>query len=142
MNTVNILLALQVFLFYKLQALQSTLFLCDNSYRPNFLGNTLGEPTDPPTHLCFPKWPTNSGSWPKYQETFCEMARNSSTDARNVRSLARRFPLVTYIMLTMCLADKREFIKISQAVGMGFVVMGVIGYVVKLSTLFLTRVFR
>jgi len=28
--------------------------------------------------------------------------------------------------------DKREFIKISQAVGMGFVIMGVIGYVVKL----------
>ncbi|KAL9030344.1 MAG: hypothetical protein Q9196_001519 [Gyalolechia fulgens] len=29
--------------------------------------------------------------------------------------------------------DKREFIKISQAVGVGFVVMGAIGYVVKLS---------
>ncbi|KAI4227128.1 MAG: hypothetical protein L6R36_002624 [Xanthoria steineri] len=29
--------------------------------------------------------------------------------------------------------DKREFIKISQAVGIGFVVMGAIGYVVKLS---------
>lgn len=28
--------------------------------------------------------------------------------------------------------DKREFIKISQAVGIGFVVMGAIGYVVKL----------
>ncbi|KAF2691592.1 secE/sec61-gamma protein [Lentithecium fluviatile CBS 122367] len=28
--------------------------------------------------------------------------------------------------------DKREFIKISQAVGVGFVIMGVIGYVVKL----------
>jgi len=27
--------------------------------------------------------------------------------------------------------DKKEFIKISQAVGIGFVVMGVIGYVVK-----------
>ena len=31
------------------------------------------------------------------------------------------------------LADKREFIKISQAVGVGFVIMGVIGFVVKLS---------
>ncbi|KAL8845358.1 MAG: hypothetical protein Q9176_000529 [Flavoplaca citrina] len=31
-----------------------------------------------------------------------------------------------------CIADKREFIKISQAVGIGFVVMGAIGYVVKL----------
>lgn len=31
-------------------------------------------------------------------------------------------------------ADKREFIKISQAVGVGFVVMGALGYIVKLST--------
>ena len=29
--------------------------------------------------------------------------------------------------------DKREFLKISQAVGVGFLVMGVIGYIVKLS---------
>ena len=36
--------------------------------------------------------------------------------------------------LSFSIADKREFIKISQAVGMGFVIMGVIGYVVKLST--------
>ncbi|KAF8249713.1 protein translocase SEC6 [Wilcoxina mikolae CBS 423.85] len=28
--------------------------------------------------------------------------------------------------------DKREFIKISQAVGIGFIVMGVIGYIVKI----------
>ncbi|PUU75435.1 hypothetical protein B9Z19DRAFT_1195500 [Tuber borchii] len=28
--------------------------------------------------------------------------------------------------------DKREFIKISQAVGIGFVIMGVIGFIVKL----------
>ncbi|KAL0633386.1 hypothetical protein Q9L58_007699 [Maublancomyces gigas] len=28
--------------------------------------------------------------------------------------------------------DKREFIKISQAVGIGFLVMGVIGFLVKL----------
>jgi hypothetical protein len=31
-------------------------------------------------------------------------------------------------------ADRREFTKISQAVGMGFLIMGVIGYVVKLSS--------
>ncbi|RMY85025.1 hypothetical protein D0864_07405 [Hortaea werneckii] len=30
-------------------------------------------------------------------------------------------------------SDKREFLRISQAVGMGFLIMGVIGYVVKLS---------
>ncbi|OJD26874.1 protein translocase SEC61 complex gamma subunit, archaeal and eukaryotic [Blastomyces percursus] len=29
-------------------------------------------------------------------------------------------------------ADKREFIKISQAVGFGFLIMGVIGYFIKL----------
>ncbi|KAK7551573.1 hypothetical protein IWX46DRAFT_578845 [Phyllosticta citricarpa] len=34
--------------------------------------------------------------------------------------------------LTPFAADKREFIKISQAVGIGFVVMGAIGYLVKL----------
>ena len=33
----------------------------------------------------------------------------------------------------ICIADKREFLRISQAVGMGFLIMGVIGYVVKLS---------
>lgn len=32
-----------------------------------------------------------------------------------------------------CTADKREFLRISQAVGMGFLIMGVIGYIVKLS---------
>ena len=31
-------------------------------------------------------------------------------------------------------ADRREFLKISQAVGMGFLVMGAIGYFIKLST--------
>ena len=34
--------------------------------------------------------------------------------------------------------DKREFLKISQAVGVGFLVMGVIGYIVKLSMYSLT----
>jgi protein transport protein SEC61 subunit gamma-like protein len=39
------------------------------------------------------------------------------------------------------LADRREFLKISQAVGVGFVVMGAIGYVVKLST-YINQAFR
>lgn len=30
-------------------------------------------------------------------------------------------------------ADRREFMKISQAVGMGFLIMGAIGYIIKLS---------
>ncbi|KHN94443.1 protein transport protein SEC61 gamma subunit-like protein [Metarhizium album ARSEF 1941] len=32
----------------------------------------------------------------------------------------------------LCAADKKEFAKICQAVGTGFVIMGVVGYVVKL----------
>ena len=36
-------------------------------------------------------------------------------------------------MLTLLIADRREFIKISQAVGVGFLVMGAVGYLVKLS---------
>jgi protein transport protein SEC61 subunit gamma-like protein len=36
-------------------------------------------------------------------------------------------------MLTSSIADRREFIKISQAVGVGFLVMGAVGYIVKLS---------
>lgn len=36
-------------------------------------------------------------------------------------------------MLPLFTADKREFLRISQAVGMGFLIMGVIGYIVKLS---------
>lgn len=36
-------------------------------------------------------------------------------------------------LLTSRIADRREFIKISQAVGMGFLIMGAIGYIIKLS---------
>jgi len=37
--------------------------------------------------------------------------------------------------------DRREFIKISQAVGVGFLVMGACGYVVKLSMIHLFPLF-
>jgi preprotein translocase subunit Sss1 len=40
---------------------------------------------------------------------------------------------------SLCAADKREFLRISQAVGMGFLIMGVIGYIVKLSESFLDQ---
>jgi protein translocase SEC61 complex gamma subunit len=40
-------------------------------------------------------------------------------------------------VLTLPIADRKEFIKISQAVGVGFIAMGVIGYVIKLSRLLL-----
>lgn len=40
-------------------------------------------------------------------------------------------------MLTCyCAADRKEFLKISQAIAMGFVAMGAVGYIVKLSTSF------
>ena len=52
------------------------------------------------------------------------------------RCTKRRSPLArgrACLLTRASLADKREFIKISQAVGVGFVVMGTIGYFVKLS---------
>ena len=45
--------------------------------------------------------------------------------------LERTLNLLTCVLSTT--ADKREFLRISQAVGMGFLIMGVIGYIVKLS---------
>ncbi|KAJ9155651.1 hypothetical protein NKR23_g1832 [Pleurostoma richardsiae] len=36
--------------------------------------------------------------------------------------------------------DKKEFLKISQAVGVGFIIMGAIGYLVKLIHIPLNRV--
>ena len=47
---------------------------------------------------------------------------------------SERLLLYRNIGLTQRLiADGREFVKISQAVGMGFLIMGAIGYVIKLS---------
>ena len=45
------------------------------------------------------------------------------------------FHLLLCVILMCITADKREFLRISQAVGMGFLIMGVIGYIVKLSKL-------
>lgn len=39
-------------------------------------------------------------------------------------------------------ADRKEFIKICQAVGVGFLIMGAVGYVVKLSKLSLLLLHR
>ncbi|TQS38762.1 hypothetical protein Golomagni_00719 [Golovinomyces magnicellulatus] len=48
-------------------------------------------------------------------------------------------PIMTHnlsTILTNCVvADLREFVKISQAVGIGFLIMGAVGYLVKLSQL-------
>lgn len=41
--------------------------------------------------------------------------------------------LKTMLTYYFSIADRREFIKISQAVGMGFLIMGAIGYFIKLS---------
>jgi hypothetical protein len=38
-------------------------------------------------------------------------------------------------MANILLADYREFLKISQAVGVGFLVMGAVGFIIKLSAL-------
>ena len=41
--------------------------------------------------------------------------------------------LDTLANISSAAADRREFMKISQAVGMGFLIMGAIGYFIKLS---------
>lgn len=59
----------------------------------------------------------------------------SPTDVQNVSYadlIMERYES-TFCKLRGYTADRREFLKISQAVGVGFVVMGAIGYVVKLS---------
>lgn len=48
------------------------------------------------------------------------------------RSFHNRSSLSPRLTLSTPPADRREFIKISQAVGMGFLIMGAIGYVIKL----------
>ncbi|OAP59176.1 protein translocase SEC61 complex gamma subunit, archaeal and eukaryotic [Fonsecaea erecta] len=47
--------------------------------------------------------------------------------------LSNRPPILTPFLVGTKTADRREFIKISQAVGMGFLIMGAIGYFIKLS---------
>ena len=44
-------------------------------------------------------------------------------------------PLYVSLLTIPSTADRKEFIKISQAVGMGFLIMGAIGYFIKLSTI-------
>lgn len=41
--------------------------------------------------------------------------------------------MIRSLLTTLTIADKREFLKISQAVGFGFLIMGAIGYFIKLS---------
>lgn len=43
------------------------------------------------------------------------------------------FPFVLTNAPCFCLADQKEFLKLCQAVGIGFGVMGAVGFVVKLS---------
>lgn len=73
---------------------------------------------------------------------FLEMPREFVKDGRQFitrcskRTLSSVFPLYQrfrFADMLFATADKREFLRISQAVGMGFLIMGVIGYIVKLS---------
>lgn len=77
--------------------------------------------------------PILSKNSPISPRTLSAREPSSSADAPSVCSsgiLDRRHERLTR------LADKREFVKISQAVGMGFLIMGAIGYFIKLSTWF------
>jgi protein translocase SEC61 complex gamma subunit len=63
-------------------------------------------------------------------------ALNSSTAARTsipAETSPSSSGMHLLIVFSNSKPDKREFLKISQAVGVGFLVMGVIGYIVKLS---------
>jgi preprotein translocase subunit Sss1 len=51
---------------------------------------------------------------------------------RNTHSEHQATTIEAYMLISTA-ADRREFIKISQAVGVGFLVMGAVGYLVKLS---------
>jgi SecE/Sec61-gamma subunits of protein translocation complex len=64
------------------------------------------------------------------------MACSSSTEARSV-SVPPELDLlmVRSTNAALPLADRKEFVKICQAVGVGFLIMGAVGYVVKLSKL-------
>ncbi|KAK3700385.1 hypothetical protein LTR37_015996 [Vermiconidia calcicola] len=54
--------------------------------------------------------------------------------AKELMEMPREFLKDGRGFITRCSKpDKREFLRISQAVGMGFLIMGVIGYIVKLS---------
>ncbi|KAI9808574.1 MAG: hypothetical protein M1825_003723 [Sarcosagium campestre] len=56
-----------------------------------------------------------------------------SDQLKEIAEIPRDFLRDGTLFLNRCTKpDKREFIKISQAVGIGFVVMGTIGYFVKL----------
>ncbi|KAK6399988.1 hypothetical protein LTR95_019366 [Oleoguttula sp. CCFEE 5521] len=54
--------------------------------------------------------------------------------AKELLEMPREFVKDGRQFLTRCSKpDRREFLRISQAVGTGFLIMGVIGYIVKLS---------
>ncbi|KAI9793581.1 MAG: Sec61p translocation complex subunit [Piccolia ochrophora] len=58
-----------------------------------------------------------------------------SDQFKEIAEIPRDFLRDGTLFLNRCTKpDKREFIKISQAVGVGFVIMGTIGYFVKLSS--------
>ena len=64
------------------------------------------------------------------------MESSSLIDARSVSLFKRQcYEGARLLTLNVITADRKEFLKISWAVGFGFIVMGAVGYVVKLSTL-------
>ncbi len=57
-----------------------------------------------------------------------------SEQVKTMLEVPREFMREGTLFINRCTKpDRREFIKISQAVGVGFLVMGFIGYIIKLS---------
>lgn len=88
------------------------------------------------------KWIRHS-NFSRFLGSSSRMARASWPGAASVRppemsgrgdgcAFGQRYPS-SHLLTVWTIADRREFLRISQAVGMGFLIMGVIGYIVKLS---------
>jgi hypothetical protein len=85
-------------------------------------------------HVNSSQWPIKSRRFLTFPASSSRTACSSSTAARSVRD-ASLLPLgrVYANAACFCLADQKEFLKLCQAVGIGFGVMGAVGFVVKLS---------
>merc|ERR1711879_3316 len=84
-----------------------------------------------------PRYQNSSTSHPSHQfELVLRYENRTSVAMENIKEFAdmpAEFLKEGTLFMNRCTKpDKKEFIRISQAVGIGFLIMGVIGYVVKL----------
>ncbi|KAI4289926.1 MAG: hypothetical protein L6R35_000799 [Caloplaca aegaea] len=105
------------------------------TYIPSFLITSLFLTPDRYLHGIVGEVDNTSRHGAQYKSLFQESLAYSimSSQFNEIADIPREFLREGTQFMNRCAKpDKREFIKISQAVGIGFVVMGAIGYVVKL----------